>query len=177
MRADGVAELNQSPATRAQVAGPNAANFKWQPIGPKFLNKLLYNAQTIVLDEPEESSSSLSAIFCPTHPPGRKHSRTGFRSRLGGTANYRLDPRAGCLVPVGRPVFPSTNWLVTRVWAKAHHVPRCAAQSLTASSLLSNSKDTPDQTPSRYCIGWPACGPHSDTAGDVPQDLGSPLCP
>ena len=42
--------------------------------------------------------------FCPTHPPSRKYTRSGFRSRMGETANYRLDPRAGYLVPVDGPV-------------------------------------------------------------------------
>ena len=68
---------------------------------------------------------------------------------MGGTANFRLDPTAWCLVLVVVP-FPSTNWLVTRVWEKAHRVPRCAAQSLTAFPLLKQGYPRPTPFPVRF---------------------------
>ena len=168
MWADGLAALYQSPVTRAQVAGPNSANFKRQPR----TQILKYKTENLVIGGQRKFSSNLSAIFCPTHPPGRKHSRTIFRSRMGGPDNLRLDPRAWCLVLVVVPI-PSTNWLVTRVWAKAHRVPRCAAQSLTAFPLLKQGYPRPTPFPVRFQLArlWAS---DSSSSFDTVRQRGCP---
>ena len=128
-----------SDGTRAQVAGPkfpNTANFK----RVSRTQILKYNTLANLVIGGRSKFHRTSRRF--SAPPTLRAETTPgkVRSRMGGTANYLLDPRAWCLFLVVVP-FPSINWLVTRVWAKAHHVPRCAAQSLTPFPLL--SKDTP----------------------------------
>ena len=121
MLADGSAGLNQCPATRAhsaQVAGPNAANFKRQP-----KTKILKYHRTCrrFSAPPTVSAENTPGLaFAPVWA-----GRPTTASTLGpGILSLWVVP------------FPSTKWLVTRVWAKAHHVPRCGGCASKLNSFL-----------------------------------------
>ena len=95
-------------SSTAQVACSYAAQLKWQSKTQNWNDK---NSQPTSSEAVADHALNFSSIFHPTHPPSRKLAGAGFRSSMCEAANYRLDPRAQCLVPVGSPVCQArTSW-------------------------------------------------------------------
>ena len=75
---------------------------------------------------------------------------------MGETANYRLDPRAGCPFPMGSPF---SKHELAGLQGVGESPPRAVVRRSKLNSFLLAKQGYPDQRLSLYCIGWPARGP------------------